>query len=170
MFPGFGGVSGVSRKGLNSFLISQPQVSKAEEAMIELRKILHEKLQFGVNHRVLKKWSSFGLPVDTSNFNVFRSLDGAQNVVLIPQLENVVINDAQVFQDYKPFYQRETFKTQLKSVLKKAVPKVEDVLRRIVVQVRVRWSTFENQNVPVSYTVFRMTQKGSEDAKFFLIN
>ena len=138
--------------------------------MIDLRKALQEKLQSGVNHRVIKRWSSFGLPVDVGSFNVFRCLDGAQNVILIPQLENVVINDTQVFQDYKPFYQRETFHTQLKSVLKKSIPKVEHALRRIVVQVRVRWSTFENQNVPVSYTVFRMNQKGSDETRFFLIN
>lgn len=69
-----------------------PLRSSREEAILDLRSVLHEKLQDGVDYRVLKRWSSLGLPVDVSECSAFKPADGTGSVTFIPQLETVVIN------------------------------------------------------------------------------
>ena len=71
------------------------------------------------NDKVFKRWSSLGLHVDASDFRVFKTTEGSQNIIMIPQLEHMTINNNKVFQDYKPFYQRETLNQQLKIELRK---------------------------------------------------
>lgn len=39
--------------------------------------------------------------------------------------------------------------------------------KRIGVYVRVRWSTFDNQSVPVAYTTFRLVYSTKKQEKFF---
>ena len=134
-----------------------------EEALLELGDILQEKLMPGgvtkvgknlpgVPRNVMKRWSSLGVPVDLSRCASFKQSEGLSNIILVPQLETVIIEQTEVFQDYKPFYQRDTMMKQLKQVLRKHTD-----LAGLRVYARVRWSTADQQNVPVTFTTFRLT-------------
>lgn len=56
------------------FADSRPHNSDKEEAELELRDSLHEKLQYGVAHPILKRWSSLGVNLDVSDCRMLEAL------------------------------------------------------------------------------------------------
>ena len=45
-----------------------------------------------------------GASLEVSDCGAYEAPDGTSMAVLIPQLEKVIVNEIEVFQDYKQFY------------------------------------------------------------------